>query len=143
MLQLEEPLLSDEPVVASNEDVLLDTEEQIAESLQYFQTAVKIGTNAFIPVGDDDNQMPNFSTQGCNCTLSKGASCSSQFADEYLLSVHLNCMEMTCKELDLVILGQLSACNNVSPQVATSGGHYMTQMRKRSVHTINSCIPDN
>ena len=32
--------------MARNEDVLLDNEEQIAESLQDFQTAVEIGTNA-------------------------------------------------------------------------------------------------
>ena len=87
MLQSEEPLLGDEPVVARN-DVLLDTEEQIAESLQDWDQCIH-------PVGDDETRMPNFSTQGWNCTLSKGASCSSQFAHEYLQSVCLNCMEMT------------------------------------------------
>ena len=83
-----------------------DNEQDIATALEQYQAIT---------------QYPNVSQSSpsthselfiCGCTLAEGKPCSKQFSNGYLLEARLNSMELTRKELDLVLLGALNVCCN-------------------------------
>ena len=125
-LQTEEPVLTDDLEVTVSEQIISTDkfEEQVVQALQNFQTTDRIevstskGSNCIDDCGEEQD---NFQTEGCKCTVFDGKPCSSLFSYKYILTSRLNCMDMTRKELDLIILGQLSACCNTKEHVATSG----------------------
>ena len=67
-------------------------------------------------------QVQRFLTDGCGCDLTSG-SCSSTFTAESVESYMSHCSELTRAELDMAILGQLSAFTNTSTHTVHSSKH--------------------
>lgn len=69
--------------------------------------------------------MQQFLTNGCGCDLVDGG-CSSMFSEDTLTGFRGDCRELTRAELDMVLLGQLSAFTNTSTLTThstTRSGH--------------------
>ena len=90
---------------------IVNVEEQVAEAVTM---AVNMSTDLDIQanINSDDDDVQQFCTRGCGCTLFKGQPCSSIFSESRMRDARYTAMEMTHNELDLVILGKLSACTN-------------------------------
>ena len=63
-----------------------------------------------------------FLSEGCGCDLANG-SCSSTFTTESIESYRSECSELSRAELDMVILGQISAFTNTSTLSVNSTKH--------------------
>ena len=73
-----------------------------------------------------------FLSNGCGCDLSNG-SCSSTFTEKYVETYRSQCSELTLVELDMAILGQLTAFTNTSTQSVHSSKHrHPAASRQRS-----------
>ena len=80
----------------------------------------------------EDEKVHQFLINSCNCNLASG-SCSKLFTVEYVTSVRAQCSELSRAELDLVLLGQLSAFMNTSEQTVHSMTHrHSHSTRERS-----------
>ena len=65
-----------------------------------------------------------FMQSTCGCKKGLGSKpCSSQFSADHLLSVRASCFELTCSELDMVVMGQLMAGMNDDTTTNTASGH--------------------
>lgn len=76
---------------------------------------------------DEDNQF------GCKCK----ASCVRQFSKEQLLSHKLNCLELSTKELDLVVVSKLQALCNTDE--LTVGNHRKPKERRKAYTNYLHC----
>ena len=75
-------------------------------------------------------------TSGCGCTKARGTQCCNQFTREYVTSARETCAESTHSELDMAILGQLTAGTNTSSSLSTGmlstgRAHHKETERKR------------
>ena len=75
-------------------------------------------------------------TSGCGCTKARGTQCCNQFTREYVTSARETCAELTHSELDVAILGQLTAGTNTSSSLSTGmlstgRAHHKETERKR------------
>ena len=72
-----------------------------------------------------------FLDEGCGCSGHKGLLCSERFTPNDVLQFRSDCSEMTRTELDLVILGKLSATMSVMGSVGREHKH-ADRLRVRS-----------
>lgn len=75
--------------------------------------------------------LDTFLAESCKCQLAQNGPCSTLFPQEHFISMRENCAEMSRVELDMVVLGQLSAFTNNSQGVVTTS-HHPFKSRKRS-----------
>lgn len=75
----------------------------------------------------------SFVSSGCGCSLFSGKPCSKQLHIDYFLEFRAQCSELTRAELDLVLLGQLSAFTFSGDQTARATTHrHPSDGRQRS-----------
>ena len=76
-----------------------------------------------------------FLSDGCGCDLASG-SCSSIFSAESIESYRSQCSELSRAELDMAILGQLSALTNTSTLSvhSTKHRHAATNRERSYIH---------
>ena len=79
----------------------------------------------------EDSTLDAFLTEGCKCRLAANGQCCSLFPREHYTSMRNNCAEMNRTELDMAVLGQLSAFTNSSSNTVTTSYH-SSKSRKRS-----------
>ena len=58
---------------------------------------------------DLDPDLTAFLEKGCGCKRNAGKSCYTAFSREHYEGVRMQCAELNRSELDLVLLGQISA----------------------------------
>ena len=75
-----------------------------------------------------------FLSDGCGCDLASG-SCSSTFSAESIESYRSQCSELSRAELDMAILGQLSAFTNNSTSSVHSTKHRHPPTNRQRVYT--------
>ena len=81
---------------------------------------------------EEKHKVYNFMSQGCGCSTHHGP-CSKLFSFEYYYDFRSQCTELTHGELDMAILGQLSAFVDQSEQNAHSlVYHHFPAARKRT-----------
>ncbi len=66
---------------------------------------------------------------GCGCARN----CYQRFSADYVSTFRLHCLELTSQELDLAVLGQMSAFVNTSS--STSDDSHVVRMRKNTYST--------
>lgn len=72
---------------------------------------------------DEENDLvKEFQQKGCGCV----AECSKKYSISDLLTFRGDCRELTRTELDLVIMGQLTACMRVDNSVGRTHKHKET-----------------
>ena len=79
----------------------------------------------------EDSTLDTFLNEGCKCRLVANDQCCSLFPREHYTSMRNNCAKMTRAELDMAVLGQLSAFTNSSSDNVTTS-HHVSKSRKRS-----------
>ncbi len=79
----------------------------------------------------DQSKIELFLDEGCGCSGHKGLLCSERFTPNDVLQFRSDCSEMTRTELDLVILGKLSATMSVMGSVGREHKH-ADRLRVRS-----------
>ena len=72
---------------------------------------------------DEEKIVSDFVESGCGCQKYKNNSCSNQFSYSYYLSFRSMCKELSPRELDMAILGQLAALANNDEIVSIEGRH--------------------
>ena len=73
---------------------------------------------------DEHKTVTDFMSGGCGCKKGHGGKqCCIQFSTEYVAAIRNSCAKLSSSELDMVILGQLSAFTNKSESVVTTSGH--------------------
>ena len=65
----------------------------------------------------------NFLSSGCGCTLHNGRPCSGLFTIDYYLDFRGQCKEITKTELDMALIGQLSAFTFTGEQTVRGTTH--------------------
>ena len=70
--------------------------------------------------------------------MTEGKQCSSQFSVDYLRTTSLNNMELTGKELDLVVQSNLSAFTSNTKYTSTSNGHHSKGKEVCTVYALRS-----
>ena len=63
--------------------------------------------------------MVEFTSTGCGCIKK----CASQFSLDHFRDTRAQCFDLSHTELDMVILGQLSAFTNTTNKVVVESGH--------------------
>ncbi len=65
----------------------------------------------------------------CGCKLYRGKPCSKQvqFSLTHVLEIRMSAMDLSPSELDMAILGQISACTNQSEDVVVESRHLATE----------------
>ena len=71
---------------------------------------------------EERGRIESFLRKGCGCTLASGF-CSRGFTADHITCVRAQCSELTRDELDVALLGQLSAFMNTSDQTVHSTAH--------------------
>ena len=77
-----------------------------------------------------------FVSSGCGCALQSGKSCSGHFGFDHYLEFRGQCRELTRSELDLVLLGQLSAFLFSTEQTARSTTYRHPSEGRQHSYTI-------
>ena len=73
---------------------------------------------------EEERVTAEFARTGCSCKMGKGGTpCCLIFTKEYYDHHRSQCFELSKNELDLVILGQMTAAENSSPIVLNSTAH--------------------
>ena len=82
---------------------------------------------------EERQKVLDFFTKGCGCAIFKDRPCSGMFNYEYIYDFRSQCAELTRAELDMMLLGQLSALTDTSEQSANSLVHrHSPASRQRS-----------
>ena len=82
---------------------------------------------------EERQKVLDFFTKGCGCAIFKDRPCSGMFNYEYIYDFRSQCAELTREELDMMLLGQLSALTDTSEQSANSLVHrHSPASRQRS-----------
>lgn len=97
----------------------LDTDEQVAEAMRLY-TSQSVEVEASSHDIKERESVDQFVAVGCGCTKWKGKPCSAQFSKEYIERYRNSCLEISHSELDMVIMGQLSAFTNTGQIVVQS-----------------------
>ena len=114
------------------EDSILEEEEVAQPLLLHTEPLVDIQPNRDSLQVEESGRIESFLSNGCGCNLAHGF-CSQTFTADYIASVRAQCSELTRDELDLVLLGQLSAFINTSDQTEHSTAHrHSPSSRQRS-----------
>ena len=118
------------------EEAELDNFENVEERLHEVMTQVASGER---DVGIEERQVDmdektvvtTFMQSTCGCKKGLGSSpCSPLFSVDHLLSVRGSCSELTCSELDMVVMGQLMAGVNDETTTSSASHHLSKQCQK-------------
>ena len=111
----------------SQDDDELTTQEQINEALSRLPQHQPGHSAVVCEHTDSDKQeaqkVEEFMSKGCGCQYFKRRPCSLQYSLDYVLTMRVNCTELSRKELNLVIIGQVMAFTNSSESLATGSNH--------------------
>jgi hypothetical protein len=113
-------------------DGLVDTERRVAEVMDQLRsnTDIDIVPDSLPTDTLEEQQVSTFMAAGCGCRKALGKPCSNQFSIEYVASFRESCVQLSHSELDMAILGQLSASVNTSKRVSIEAGHKDTEREK-------------
>ena len=102
------------PAQVSLQDSLVGEEQETSQPLVH-NTApvVEVQPNKLHLEREENTSVQRFLTDGCGCDLADGP-CSSIFTVESVADYRGQCSELSRVELDMAILGQLSAFTNTS-----------------------------
>ena len=67
--------------------------------------------------------MTQFMAKGCGCKKCNGRPCSLQFYTNHVQQMRTSCFALSHSELDIALLGQLSALMNTSADVIVESCH--------------------
>ena len=114
----------------SEDDVPASTEQAIKEAMQH----ITLGEDApveFRPCDlDEDRKVEEFMRKGCGCRKAGGKPCSGCFEVAHVKEMRLSCQTLEKCELDMFIMGQLSALCNTSNTVSTLNRHKEEERKK-------------
>ena len=65
----------------------------------------------------DSGEVNAFLAAGCGCSRAGGQPCSALFSKEHYEDVRLSCRELSRNELDMIVMGQIMAGIDDTPQV--------------------------
>lgn len=117
------PVQNTAPAQPSLEDSLTEEEVETSQPLLHNTSPVlEVQPNTLHLEREESASVQRFLTNGCGCDLADGP-CSSTFSVESVESYRGQCSELTRTELDMVILGQLSAFTNTSSLTLHSTKH--------------------
>ena len=85
-------------------DDIVDVEDRVEAAIHAVAT-----TQPDHILTDWDEPVQRFLQSSCGCTLQQGKPCSSLFSAEQMMKTRLDMKDLTKNELDLVILGKISA----------------------------------
>ena len=106
---------------------LVNTNERVREVMQSIPDITEEVTITSLPTDMEESEViASFMSQGCGCNKK----CNSQFTTEYVTSMRATCAELSHSELDMAILGQLSAFVNTSAEVSTASRHKERERKK-------------
>ncbi len=74
----------------------------------------------------EDDEVKRFMGTTCGCKLYGGKPCSEHFKLTHITEIRMSAMDLSHSELDMVILGQISACSNQSEDVVVESRHVAT-----------------
>ena len=112
---------------------MIDTRESESEAIQLLRDDAAVNDITITDQPSDnfeEQAISEFILSGCGCSKGLGKPCCQQFPDDYIRTYHLNCIELTHSELDMIILGQLAACVNSSSVVSTVNRHAEREREK-------------
>ncbi len=92
---------------------------------------------------EDDNVKTRMGAT-CGCKLYGGKPCSKQFSLTHVLEIRMSAMDLSPSELDVAVLGQISACTNQSEDVVVESRHLATERinaYSRYTHQGNRVCP--
>ncbi len=78
----------------------------------------------------EEEDVTSFMGDTCGCTLGNGSPCSKQFTVTHVTKMRMTSMELTRSELDMALLGQISACTNHSDGVVVESRHTAAGRKK-------------
>lgn len=108
----------------SLEDSLEEEELETSQPLLHDTAPVlEVQPNTLYLEREENTLVQKFLTDGCGCNLADGGQCSSMFTVEGVEDYRSQCSELTRAELDMAILGQLSAFTNTSTLTVHSSRH--------------------
>jgi len=87
------------------------------------------------PIDDEEEKLSRFTQRGCGCTLVNIGPCSSQFSLDHYCTMRDNCPELSWRELNMVLSGQLIALTS-DPELSHS---HPANERKLSVTKYYHC----
>ena len=103
---------------------------------------------------DEEGRIARFLSQGCKCQLNDGSPCSALFNASQVMAARDQCRQLTWDQLDVMIMGQLSALCQIDPltqktktkntdrtRTATLfhfGGHRICQMVFLFLHALSN-----
>ncbi len=114
---------------AESSQVHDNTEHQITEALTQLPFVSDVSIDYRPCDKDEDHIVSRFMSAGCGCARK----CHLNFSTEYVSNFRLHCLELTTPELDLAVLGQISAFTNTSSNVSDTS--HAASIRKHSYST--------
>ena len=105
------------------EGVVSDTEMLVEEALQRLPPGCAISCELRVFEVEEQQVVEEFMVKGCSCRKWGGKPCSGQFSAEYVKKMRLSCMELTREQLDMFLMGQLTAFTNNSTTVVVESRH--------------------
>ena len=84
---------------------------------------------------EEERMVQAFVTEGCQCHLDHNEPCNQQFGPDVYIRTWEACRKLSHEQLDMHILGQLSACVDMSSETAHSASHHHTRQDQTDSHT--------
>lgn len=82
---------------------------------------------------EETQYVQTFVSKSCGCVLHNGRSCSEQFSIDHYLEIRSQCKELTRAELDMALLGQLSAfCFSGEQTVRATSQRHPSEARQHT-----------
>ena len=82
---------------------------------------------------EETQYVQTFVSKSCGCVLHNGRSCSEQFSIDHYLQIRSQCKELTRAELDMALLGQLSAfCFSGEQTVRATSQRHPSEARQHT-----------
>ena len=105
----------------------------MAETLARFPLGGEVTVDIRPCDREEDMLVEDIMQRGCGCNKWSGECCSKQFTEAYVKETRLGFRELSTKELDLIVMGQLIASTNTSAEVVTTSRHTPLE-RKKKLH---------
>ena len=127
------------PVGADPPSVLIDTEEVVSEAAS---VAISISTQSDFgtivsdvssPDHSEEEIIKQFVANGCSCKLADGGPCCKRIQESEFQESRDECRELSREELDLVVMGQLRACNQHGPTTQKQKQHNKERESSKSM----------
>ena len=93
--------------------------EMVAECVTLQRGVEKVVDIVSRPVDNEDTKLSRFTQRGCGCTLLNNGPCYSQFSLDHYRTMRNNCAELSWRQLNMVLSGQLMALTS-DPELSHS-----------------------